>query len=66
HGAAVGGLDPTALFYLRSRGLPADEARKLLTTAFVRGVLSGVDAALRSAAEGALDRALATALERTA
>jgi hypothetical protein len=36
HGATVGGLDPTALFYLRSRGLPADEARKLLTTAFVR------------------------------
>ncbi|UHQ19671.1 Fe-S cluster assembly protein SufD [Lysobacter sp. KIS68-7] len=66
HGAAVGGLDPTALFYLRSRGLPADEGRKLLTRAFVRDVLSGVDARLRPIAEGALDRALATALERTA
>jgi len=66
HGAAVGGLDPTALFYLRSRGLPSDEARRLLTRAFVRDVLSGVDVRLRPLAEGALDRALATALERTA
>jgi len=54
------------LFYLRSRGLPSDEARRLLTRAFVRDVLSGVDVRLRPLAEGALDRALATALERTA
>src|SRR5690606_1931556 len=26
HGATVGQLDPTAMFYLRSRGLPADQA----------------------------------------
>lgn len=64
HGAAVGGLDPTALFYLRSRGLPEPEARALLTRAFVRDVLRGVDAALRPLAESALDRALANALER--
>ncbi|KGQ17732.1 Iron-sulfur cluster assembly protein SufD [Lysobacter dokdonensis DS-58] len=65
HGAAVGGLDPTALFYLRSRGLPEGDARRLLTTAFCRDVLAGLDAALRPAAESALDRALAM-LERTA
>lgn len=34
HGATFGQLDLTALFYLRSRGLPLDEARALLTLAF--------------------------------
>lgn len=66
HGAAVGGLDQTALFYLRSRGLPEADARAMLTKAFVRDVLPGVDAALRPIAEATLDRALAKALERAA
>ena len=65
HGAAVGGLDPTALFYLRSRGLPEADARRILTAAFCRDVLTGLDASLRPFAEVALDRALA-ALDRTA
>jgi Fe-S cluster assembly protein SufD len=65
HGATVGGLDPTALFYLRSRGLPELEARRLLTTAFYRDVLPRLDLALRPLAEIALDRALASTLERT-
>jgi Fe-S cluster assembly protein SufD len=34
HGATVGQLDERALFYLRSRGIPAAQARTLLTTAF--------------------------------
>ena len=34
HGATFGQLDLTALFYLRSRGLPQAEARALLTLAF--------------------------------
>jgi Fe-S cluster assembly protein SufD len=65
HGASVGGLDPNALFYLRSRGLPEPDARRLLTAAFCRDVLSGLDETLRPFAETALDRALA-ALERAA
>jgi Fe-S cluster assembly protein SufD len=40
HGATVGQLDDTALFYLRSRGLGRDEARQLLTRAFAAGSLS--------------------------
>lgn len=36
HGATVGQLDPTAMFYLRSRGLPPDQARQLLIAAFCR------------------------------
>lgn len=39
HGATVGRLDPAALFYLRTRGLPASQARELLTAAFCREVL---------------------------
>jgi Fe-S cluster assembly protein SufD len=36
HGAAVGRLDEDALFYLRSRGVPAQMARGILTYAFAR------------------------------
>jgi len=39
HGAAVGQLDPDALFYLRSRGVPHQEARALLVSGFVQEVL---------------------------
>lgn len=35
HGAAVGQLDPMALFYLRSRGIPPGLAKTLLVTAFI-------------------------------
>jgi Fe-S cluster assembly protein SufD len=43
HGATVGRLDEAALFYLRSRGLPAADARRLLTAAFCRETLSVLD-----------------------
>lgn len=60
HGAAVGQLDPTALFYLRSRGLPEAEARTLLTGAFCREVVTRIeDAAVRDPCEAALNAALA-------
>jgi Fe-S cluster assembly protein SufD len=35
HGAAVGDLDTEALYYLRSRGVPEDEAREVLIRAFL-------------------------------
>ncbi len=38
HGATVGQLDETAVFYLRSRGLSEPQARQLLTMAFCRSV----------------------------
>jgi Fe-S cluster assembly protein SufD len=61
HGATVGQLDPTAMFYLRSRGLPEADARRLLTAAFCREVLAAVEPpALRDALTAALDRALVT------
>jgi Fe-S cluster assembly protein SufD len=42
HGATVGQLDETAVFYLRTRGLSEAEARRLLTAAFCQGVTSRV------------------------
>jgi Fe-S cluster assembly protein SufD len=60
HGATVGQLDPTSLFYLRSRGIPAAEARALLTAAFCRETLSVLDdGATRDALAARMDAALA-------
>jgi len=42
HGAAVGALDEEVLFYLRSRGVPREAARALLTQAFAREMLDRV------------------------
>jgi len=42
HGATVGRLDELALFYARSRGVPADRAQLLLTYAFAAEVTSEV------------------------
>jgi Fe-S cluster assembly protein SufD len=42
HGATVGQLDEVALFYAQSRGLPAAEARRLLTYAFAAEVIEEV------------------------
>jgi len=42
HGATTGTLDPTQLFYLRSRGLDEATARSLLTFAFCQDVLAGM------------------------
>ena len=39
HGAAVGQLDPDALFYLRSRGVPEGEARAVLVSGFAHEIL---------------------------
>ena len=59
HGATVGQLDPTALFYLRSRGIPETDARRLLTTAFCREIVAGIeDETLRTQLDAALGRAL--------
>jgi Fe-S cluster assembly protein SufD len=38
----TGQLDENALFYLRSRGIPEDEARMLLSVAFTADVIDHV------------------------
>jgi Fe-S cluster assembly protein SufD len=49
HGASVGELDEAALFYLRARGIPTDEARRLLIEGFLREPVEDVaDPAIRA------------------
>lgn len=61
HGATVGQLEPNALFYLRSRGLPQVEAQRLLTAAFCREPLAAIEdadtlALLTSQVDAALEQ----------
>jgi Fe-S cluster assembly protein SufD len=42
HGASVGRLDDEQLFYLRSRGIPDAEARRVLTYAFVAEIVETI------------------------
>jgi len=50
HGATTGQIDETALFYLRSRGIPEALARNLLIQSFLGGVLEKIsDESLREA-----------------
>ena len=42
HGATTGQLDADALFYLRARGLPLAQARRLLLEAFAGDILSDI------------------------
>ena len=43
HGNTVGALDESALFYMQQRGVPADEARALLTQAFLIEVIDRIE-----------------------
>ena len=43
HGTTVGKLDPNQLFYLRSRGIDAQQARKMICLGFAEQVLSHLD-----------------------
>jgi Fe-S cluster assembly protein SufD len=43
HGATVGRLDETALFYMKSRGINSRSARELLTYAFAADVLETIE-----------------------
>jgi Fe-S cluster assembly protein SufD len=49
HGASVGDLDEAALFYLRARGISAEEARRMLIDGFLREAVETVeDLAIRT------------------
>lgn len=52
HGATVGQLDENMLFYLRSRGIPLEIARRMLVRAFCAVALEGIEpSALRESCE---------------
>ncbi|WP_406848345.1 Fe-S cluster assembly protein SufD [Xanthomonas citri] len=61
HGATVGQLDDNALFYLRSRGLPQEQAQRLLSAAFCHEPLRVLPPALSAVLALQLDRALNSA-----
>lgn len=63
HGATVGQLDDTAVFYLRSRGIDAEDARRMLTGAFCRSVVEAISS---ESARNAFTIRLNEALERKA
>jgi Fe-S cluster assembly protein SufD len=59
HGATVGQLDESAVFYLRTRGLSDSEARRMLTSAFCHAVTDRLDdRELASRLSAMLDRAM--------
>lgn len=43
HGSTSGAIDPTALFYLRSRGVPERDAQDLLVLAFLAEAIEEID-----------------------
>lgn len=48
HGCTIGQLDPTWLTYLRTRGIPEEQARQMLTNGFVMDLVEEIaDASLR-------------------
>jgi Fe-S cluster assembly protein SufD len=59
HGATVGQLDENVLFYLRSRGIPLETARRMLVRAFCAVTLEGIEpASLREHCAALLDEQL--------
>lgn len=42
HGATTGQLDERALFYMQTRGIPRDEAKRMLTQAFMVDVIDNI------------------------
>jgi Fe-S cluster assembly protein SufD len=61
HAASIGPIDEEALFYLQSRGIPYDEAQRLIVTGFFQEVLDRVTlpeikASLESTIRAELDR----------
>ena len=55
HGATIGELEPSQMFYLRSRGIDTEAARSMLVYAFANEVLEEIPIeALREQMEGLL------------
>ena len=65
HGSTVGELDEEQLFYLRSRGLGASEARRVLTEAFAAIIVERIsDSGVRAAALAAVTARLGALTEQ--
>ena len=65
HGATIGALDEASLFYLRSRGIPVVEARRMLVAAFAAEMLDAVaDATMRAQLEALVSARIADVVAR--
>lgn len=42
HGATTGNIDPRALFYMQQRGIPREEAERMLVQAFMMDAVDGI------------------------
>jgi Fe-S cluster assembly protein SufD len=63
HAAAIAQIDPEQLFYLRSRGLGEDRAKRLVIEGFMAELVERFEeGAIREAMAGALERRLARVL----
>jgi len=64
HGAATGAIDAEALFYLQSRGVDADTARRMIAYGFAARVFAGIgDDSLRRALSARLAERMQTTQE---
>ena len=71
HASSVGPIDETQLFYLESRGIPPDEARKFIVLGFLEPVVARVPLAdaqdrLREPARGEVGRRVGAGAGATA
>ena len=63
HAAAIAQIDPEQLFYLRSRGLPPERAKRLVIEGFLEATVERFEQGfVREAVAGALERRLETVL----
>jgi Fe-S cluster assembly protein SufD len=66
HAAAVAQVDPEQLYYLRSRGMPEPQAKRLIVDGFLQELAERTAGGpMREALSGALDRRLAEILADT-
>jgi Fe-S cluster assembly protein SufD len=60
HASATGRFDDEALFYLMARGIPADEARRLVVRGFFTEIVDAIDVpAIRERVDAAVEQELA-------
>jgi len=62
HGSTVGQLDDDALFYLRARGVPHDEARAMLVRAFLDDTIAALPESVREDARARVEARVASVL----
>ena len=63
HGSSIGQLSPHELFYLRSRGLDENAARRMLIYGFAEEVIESAEAGVKAPLEKLIDKELAHVLD---